>query len=438
MNQKSDHLLAACDSNGRSTSRWPAAISWMLLDWAASAFSTISITLLVAYVEKIVFVDNVWGVPGGVVWAWTLATAMLASALVAPVLAAWADRHCSHKQVLFASVLVGSGACLFLGIAPPEARLGIALLIGLGTVAFDMASIFTGSLLPSMTSGDGADRLSAAGFAAGYAGGAIALVAATAIVTAHDALGLSTAGALRVAFVLVGIWWLAFSLPAACVQFGSVHSDSTQAPSGSGQRHASTSVGELIAFARSLGAGGWHPLGTMLLGAVLVLGTVQTAISQFSSVALEEFHLDSPALVRLVLLVQLLAMPGAIAIGWISVRWSRQVALSICLTGWAAVLGLAFLVNSPRHLMALAILLALVLGGVQSVLRTSVAVLAPAGRFGTTFGLMQVGTKLAGFAASLIFGLVYAASGQPRGGLVVLLAQLLAGWWILSRATRER
>jgi UMF1 family MFS transporter len=311
-------------------------------------------------------------------------------------------------------------------------------LIGLGTVAFDMASIFTGSLLPSMTSGDGADRLSAAGFAAGYAGGAIALVAATAIVTAHDALGLSTAGALRVAFVLVGIWWLAFSLPAACVQFGSVHSDSTQAPSGSGQRHASTSVGELIAFARSLGAGGWHPLGTMLLGAVLVLGTVQTAISQFSSVALEEFHLDSPALVRLVLLVQLLAMPGAIAIGWISVRSSRQVALSICLTGWAAVLGLAFLVNSPGHLMALAILLALVLGGVQSVLRTSVAVLAPAGRFGTTFGLMQVGTKLAGFAASLIFGLVYAASGQPRGGLVVLLAQLLAGWWILSRATRER
>ena len=73
------------------------------------------------------------------------------------------------------------------------------------------------------------------------------------------------------------------------------------------------------------------------------------------------------------------------------------------------------------------------LGGVQSVIRALVAEMAPRGRFGATFGLMQVGTKLSGFVASLLFGAVLAASGLPRAGLVILLVQIAAGWWFLKR-----
>jgi UMF1 family MFS transporter len=166
---------------------------------------------------------------------------------------------------------------------------------------------------------------------------------------------------------------------------------------------------------------------------VLVLGAVQTAIAQFSSVALEEFHLDGPALVRLVLLVQAVALPGALLIGWLSSRWSRHGALVVCLAGWIAVLSLAWLVQTPTQLHWLAVLLALVLGGVQSVIRATVAGLAPLGRFGATFGLMQVGTKLSGFVASLLFGGMLAASGLPRAGLATLLIQIAVGWWLLAR-----
>jgi UMF1 family MFS transporter len=173
--------------------------------------------------------------------------------------------------------------------------------------------------------------------------------------------------------------------------------------------------------------------GRVLLGCVLVLGAVQTAIAQFSSVALEEFHLDGPALVRLVLLVQAVALPGALFIGWLSTRWSRHGALVLCLVGWIAVLALATLVRTPVQLHWLAALLALVLGGVQSVIRATVAGLAPRGRFGATFGLMQVGTKLSGFVASLVFGAMLAVSGLPRAGLVTLLVQIIAGWWCLRR-----
>jgi len=422
-----------------------AAVAWVLLDWAASAFSTMQITLLVTYVERVVFADKSWGLSGGVVWAWTMAVAMLVSAAAAPFLSAWADRTRRHKTALLASVAAGSLALLALGGVPPVARLAVVASIVVAVVGFDMAAIFTGSLLPRIASGREADRLSAGGFAAGYAGGAVALLIATAVVAAHDRLGLTAPGALRVAFIFTGCWWLLFSLPAAWTRFGvDGHTD------GDGQEvHASSSAGELLAFARSLAApsggrekGGveksgagetGRSLGRVLLGCVLVLGAVQTAIAQFSSVALEEFHLDGTALVWLVLLVQAVALPGALIIGWLSVRWSRDGAMAVCLLGWMAVLALACLVQTPSQLHWLAALLALVLGGVQSVIRALVAEMAPRGRFGATFGLMQVGTKLSGFVASLLFGAVLAASGLPRAGLVILLVQIAAGWWFLKR-----
>jgi Permeases of the major facilitator superfamily len=141
--------------------------------------------------------------------------------------------------------------------------------------------------------------------------------------------------------------------------------------------------------------------------------------------------------VNLVLLVQAVALPGAIAIGWISVHRSRRMALAICLAGWSLVLGLACLVAARWQLVALAVLLALVLGGVQSVLRAVVAVLAPKTHAGSAFGLFQVGSKFTGFLASMGFGLVYELSGRPRAGIIVLFVQLIAGWLLLSRVPMD-
>jgi UMF1 family MFS transporter len=131
--------------------------------------------------------------------------------------------------------------------------------------------------------------------------------------------------------------------------------------------------------------------------------------------------------------VQAVALPGALAIGWLSSRYGRAWGLAISLAGWVTVLVLACFIRTPTQLHALAVLLAIVLGGVQSVIRATIATLAPQGRAGVTFGLMQVGTKLTGFVASLAFGSVQVLTNDPRTGLTALLLQLLAGWWLLRR-----
>ncbi len=409
-----------------------ARLSWVMLDWAASAFSTILITLVVAYVEKVVFPTGGWGLPAGVIWAWTLAAAMLIGALVAPWAAAWADRRHAHERAVLASIGLGVTGLITLAAMPPAVAWAVVGGVAIACVGFDLSQIFTGSLLSRIASGKDADRLSSWGFAAGYAGGAIALVGATVFVASHARFGLAVSDALRVAFFATAAWWAIFSLPAAVARFGD----------GTAAAHADSSVGELLAFTRQL----LHPsaadggrFGTLVIGGMLVLGAVQTAIAQFSSLALEEFDLDGEALVRLVLLVQVVALPGAIGIGWLSTRIGRPAALAVCTAGWSAVFVLAWFVQTPWQLAWLAVLLAIVLGGIQSVIRAAVAVGAPEGREGVTFGLMHVGSKLAGFVASLVFGAAQAVSGNPRVGLLTLLVQLLAGWWLLaSRAKRPR
>jgi UMF1 family MFS transporter len=166
---------------------------------------------------------------------------------------------------------------------------------------------------------------------------------------------------------------------------------------------------------------------------MLALGAIQTAISQFTSLSMQRFDLDGPALVRLVLLVQAVALPGALAVGWLSTRFGRRPAAAICLGGWILVLVLAWFVRSPADLYGLAVLLAIVLGGAQSLLRAAVAVVAPPGRAGVTFGLLQVGTKLAGFGAGLTFGLLQLVTGVPQAGLAALVVQIVAAWWLLRR-----
>lgn len=401
--------------------------AWILLDWAASAFSTVLITLVVAYVERVALPDGAWGMEAGVVWSWTLAAAMLVSAVLAPWAAAWADRRDAHRSALVAGTVVGAGGLLVLAAVPTAARVAIMAAVVAACVGFDIAQVFTGSLLARIAAGRDADRLSAGGFAAGYAGGALALVAATGLVKARDRLGLDLAGGLRLAFAFTAAWWLAFSLPAAVARFGGT----------AGVRHAANPGRELLDFARglcgTLRCAADRRFAAVLAGSMLALGGIQTAITQFTSLALQRFDLDGPALVKLVLLVQAVALPGALGVGWLATRRGRRPAAALCLGGWILVLVLAWFVRTPAELHGLAVLLALVLGGAQSVVRSAVATLAPAGRSGVTFGLLQVGTKLAGCGAGLAFGALHLATGLPQAGLVALVAQLVAAWWLLRR-----
>jgi MFS family permease len=128
-------------------------LSWVLLDWGASSYSTIQITVMVAYVKAVFKAHNPWPVSPAAVWAWTLGLAMLMSATLTPIAAGWADRYGRHRAALAFSVLTGSLACIGLGLAPPTWPATTVTLVAISAVGFDLAAIFTGALLPAVAAG---------------------------------------------------------------------------------------------------------------------------------------------------------------------------------------------------------------------------------------------------------------------------------------------
>src|SRR5690606_23970398 len=85
--------------------------AFALYDWANSAYSTISITVLVFYIRSTL--NAIRPELGTLVWAWGIALIMFTAAILSPILGAIADAHASKRRWLGATTFVGAGAaCL--------------------------------------------------------------------------------------------------------------------------------------------------------------------------------------------------------------------------------------------------------------------------------------------------------------------------------------
>ncbi len=177
-------------------------LSWVLLDWGASSYSTIQITVMVAYVKAVFKAHNPWPVSPAAVWAWTLGLAMLMSATLTPIAAGWADRYGRHRAALAFSVLTGSLACIGLGLAPPTWPATTVTLVAISAVGFDLAAIFTGALLPAVAFGLFHVGSKLGGFAASMGFGLV-----------HELSGRPRAGLLLLFLQLVAGWLLLARVP---------------------------------------------------------------------------------------------------------------------------------------------------------------------------------------------------------------------------------
>src|SRR5690242_12483806 len=92
-------------------------LAWATYDWANSAYSTLSITILVNYIQRVVFPDPR---VGPTVWAWGISASMLAAAVLSPILGALADAHASKRFWLGATALPGAFCALLLALVPPS------------------------------------------------------------------------------------------------------------------------------------------------------------------------------------------------------------------------------------------------------------------------------------------------------------------------------
>jgi len=138
------------------------------------------------------------------------------------------------------------------------------------------------------------------------------------------------------------------------------------------------------------------------------------------------------------LMIQLVALPGAMIVGWLSDRIGQKPALIVCLLVLTVVCFNAAFVTTKGQFWILGAAFALVMGGVQSVSRAIMGTMTPPERSAEFFGFFGLSGKATSFLGALLYALARAVTGQPQYAIAALLVFFLIGLAIVARVNVER
>ncbi|NNG40971.1 MFS transporter [Flexivirga sp. ID2601S] len=408
--------------------------SWYWYDWAAASYVTVTAAVLLSpYLTSIANREacpaqpsgdtcnanlHVLGIgiaPGSLVpYMLTLSTVL--SAIVLVFVGAIADRSRHPIRLLGGFTYVGAAAaCSMIFIGGDNWELGVVLAI-VANLALGAALIVYSAVMVRITPPDDRDHVSSRGWAYGYLGGGSLLAATLVLLIVHDAIGLDKEGAVRVAFLVAGLWWALFAI---IPLRGLRHL--TGVPLESAATGIRGSLRQLRATFASLR---YYPQTKRFLFAYLFYNDgMQTVIAVASLYGSKQLGFSESQLVVTILLVQFVAFFGALAFGRLAYRHGAQRMIYSSLFLWTAVVCIACFL--PDGQFALWLLLAagigVVLGGSQSLSRSLYSGLIPAGRESEFFSLYQAMERGTSWLGTLVFGLVYQWFRDYRLSIVALV-----------------
>jgi MFS transporter, UMF1 family len=416
--------------------RKKAWFGWCMYDWANSAFATVILAaLLPVYFVALVpdsgasLLGGKLVMPASALWGYSVSLSMLLVAIIAPYLGSVADRHGWNRRLLAIFCLLGATATCLLVFAGPGDYLLTAALFVVANIGFAGGNVFYNAFLPALAAPGEMDRLSARGFALGYIGGGLMLLLAFVLIQWYEVFGFADQGAAtRLSFLLTGLWWALFALPTLLLV--------KDAP---GVRSASSRVGGLRGYFAIFGQIRRYPDLLMFLIAFLFYNDgVQTIIVVSAIFAREELGLSQTTILAAFLLIQFVAMPGSLLFGRIAERWGAKRSVMLSLLIFTAITVYAYFMEHAWQFWALAIAVALVLGGSQAISRSLYASLIPAGKTAEFFSFYAISAKFASIFGPLIFALIAHLTGSARLSVLAISGFFIVGMALLTRVDMQR
>lgn len=402
--------------------------AWCIYDWANSGYTTLLITVVVIYLQRIVFAEQ--ETTGAIVWAWSIAVSMLVGAVLSPFAGAIADANNGKRIGLAISAFGGGLCCILIGLVPSESKWLVVGLLVLANLGLELSLTFYNGFLPEIADESEMNRVSSSGFAVGYFGGGLALLAAVLFLNFNQSLEM--ADRLRVCIVGTGVWWILFTIPTIAGLKDQGGNDVSTGLIESCRNSIGDTFGTLSAIRKT------STLFWFLVAFLIYNDGVQTVISQASTFALQELKFSETGLVLVILMIQFVATPGAVLVGWIADAWGRKLALTCCLAVWIVLLCSAWFVDQAWQFWALAVGVALVLGGTQSVSRAIMGSLTPRGQEARYFGFFNLSGKATSFLGTFFFGVVVAMTGSSRLAIVGLLLFFVVGLLIVATRLNDQ
>ncbi|MFJ6508856.1 MFS transporter [Streptomyces sp. NPDC091879] len=410
---------------------------WYFYDWACSVYSTSVLTVflgpyLTAVAKHAADADGFvhpLGIPvrAGSFFAYAVSASVLVSIFVMPLAGAAADRSGRKKPLLAAAAYLGAAATTGMFFLDGDRYLLGGLLLIVANASLAVSMVLYNSYLPQIAPPEERDAVSSRGWAFGYAAGSLVLIANLVLFTAHDSFGVSESTAVRICLASAGVWWGAFTLvPLKRLRDRRAPATSTGQPSAHGWRQLAATVRDMRGKPLTL---------SFLLAYLIYNDGIQTVISQASVYGSEELGLSQSTLIVAVLLVQVLAVGGALGMGRLARTYGAKRTILGSLVAWTLTLSAGYFLpaGAPVWFFVLASAIGLVLGGSQALSRSLFSHLVPRGKEAEYFSAYEMSDRGMSWLGPLLFGLTYQLTGSYRDAIISLVAFFVIGFVLLAR-----
>lgn len=414
--------------------------AWAFYDWANSVYS-----LVIASAVFPIFYSNVIPesgllpflgneVKGTALISFVTAFAFLIVSFISPLLSGIADYAGNKKSFLKLFCYIGAFSCIGMYWFSTE-HLYLSLVLYLfGLVGFWGSLVFYNSYLPDVSYPEQQDAVSAKGYSMGYIGSVILLIGVLAVLMTRET-GAVKMEVMRWSFVAVGVWWILFS------QYTYHH-----LPAGTVRNKVTTNV--MLNGFRELRKV-WLILkeNTLLkryLGAFFVYSmavqTVMLAATYFGAeeIAWPDEDAKSAGLIISILLIQLIAVVGALLTSKLSAKVGNIKALIVINIIWAVICISAFFISLPVHFYVTAAFVGLVMGGIQSLSRSTYSKFLPDTKdTASFFSFYDVTEKIGIVIGMLLYGAIDQMFGSMRYSIIFLTLFFIVGIVLLTRVPKK-
>ena len=401
------------------TSSRRTIVAWTLYDFANSSFAAIVLsTIYPAYYANLV-VGNATGL-GDFLWGTAISTAMVVGALTSPLLGGIADHAGARKRFFVGFTIVCVAATALMATVRPGAIKWGWLLAVIGVVTYEAATVYYNSYLPRIAEPHELGRVSAAGFAVGYAGSLVAFLAAYPFAVAEDFAS---------CFLSAAVLFAVTSLPSFLILPGDQRHPMPIAVAA--LRGARLTLGTLREIVTSPDR--MH-MRRFLASYLIYEDGVNTVVTFAGVFAAKTLGFSFKEIILLFMLVQISALLGSAAWARPTDRRGPRLVVRVTLVQWTLVTILAFFVQTKWHFWVVAILAGTGLGAVQAASRTFMATLVPPDREAEFFGFYALVGKTGAVLGPVVFGLVsWLLSGNQRSAIVAVGLFFVAGFFLLGR-----
>jgi len=401
----------------------PLEKKWILYDVGNSAFILLATTIIPILFNSLAEA-HLSPTDYLAFWGYAVTVSTLIVAILGPILGAIADGKGRMKKFFAAFALLGIVSCILM----PFFTIWYVFLVVyvISKVGFNGSLVFYDAMLTDITTEEKMDAVSSHGFAWGYIGSCIPFILSIGLIIFKDRFNLPMDLAMKIVFMLTGIWWLVFTIP-LLKSYKQIHYVENK------KVHPTIIFSQL--WQTLLEIKSQKKVLLFLVAFFFYIDGVYTIINMATAYG-TSLGLSSTGLILALLVTQIVAFPCALIFSKLSKNKPTDLLVKICIVAYALIALYGIQLDQLYEFWILAVAVGMFQGAIQALSRSYFAKIIPPEKSGEYFGIYDICGKGASIMGTLLVSVITQVTGRQQLAIGSLVVMFIIGFYCFHLANK--